>query len=160
MYSAKRRVQLSCYFRIHLIPKWRRPRMVWVELHENEASRATEHKRFYEATTRKWTDILRIQEKVTKTANITLCLYDFEKPRLFFRMNTFTRSRLTKIKVIFIIARSASTVSKSARNHIINLKLALCIVSGEVEYAYCGPSCTAGKSGFCNHSLALMCPLV
>ena len=26
-----------------------------------------------------------------------------------------------------------------------NLKLALCIVSGEVEYAYCGPSCTAGK---------------
>ena len=41
-----------------------------------------------------------------------------------------------------------------------NLKLALCIVSGEVEYAYCGPSCTAGKSGFCNHILALMCPLV
>ena len=37
--------------------------MVWVELHENEASRATEHKRFYEATTGKWTDILRIQEK-------------------------------------------------------------------------------------------------
>ena len=28
---------------IHLIPKWRRPRMVWVELHENEASRATEY---------------------------------------------------------------------------------------------------------------------
>lgn len=37
-----------------------------------------------------------------------------------------------------------------------NLKLALCIVSGEVEYAYCGPSCAAGKSGFCNHILALM----
>ena len=30
--------------------------MVWVEMHENEASRATEHKRFYEATTGKWTD--------------------------------------------------------------------------------------------------------
>ena len=99
-------------------------------------------------------------KKSTKTANITRCLQDFEKPRLFWLMNTFTRSRLTKIKVIFIIARSASTVSKSARNHIINLKLALCIVSGEVEYAYCGPSCTAGKSGFCNHILALMCPLV
>ena len=28
---------------IHLIPKWRRHRMVWVELHENEALRATEH---------------------------------------------------------------------------------------------------------------------
>ena len=37
-----------------------------------------------------------------------------------------------------------------------NLKLALCIVSWEVEYAYCGPSCAAGKSGFCNHILALM----
>ena len=41
-----------------------------------------------------------------------------------------------------------------------NLKLALCIVSGEVECACCGPSCTARKSGFCNHILALMCPLV
>lgn len=37
-----------------------------------------------------------------------------------------------------------------------NLKLALCIVSGDVEYAHCGPSCAAGKSGFCNHILALM----
>ena len=83
---------------------------------------------------REWTDILRIQgKKSTKTANITRCLQDFEKPRLFWLMNTFTRSRLTKIKVIFIIAGSASTVSNSARDHIINLKLALCIVSGEVE---------------------------
>ena len=37
---------------------------------------------------------------------------------LFWLMNTFMRSGLTKIKVIFIIKRSASTVSKSARNHI------------------------------------------
>lgn len=36
------------------------------------------------------------------------------------------------------------------------MKLALCVVSGEVEYAYCGPACAAGKSGFCNHILALM----
>ena len=98
---AERNTWISLDKRIHLIPKWRRPRMVWVEVHENEASRATEHKRFYKATTGKWTDILRIQEKSTKTANVTLCLHDFEKPRLFFRMNTFTRSRLTKIKVIF-----------------------------------------------------------
>ena len=35
-------------------------------------------------------------------------------------------------------------------------KLALCIVSGEVEHAYCGPSCAAGKSGFCNNVLAFM----
>ena len=135
--------------------------MVWVELHENEASRATEHKRFYEATTGKWTEILRIQEKKsTKTANITRCLHDFEKPRLFFRMNTFTRSRLIKIKVIFIIDRAKCFHSFKVREEPHNLKLTLCIVSGEVEYAYCGPSCTAGKSGFCNHILALMCPLV
>ena len=38
------------YSIIHLIPKWRRPRIVWVELHKNEASRATEQKRFLEAT--------------------------------------------------------------------------------------------------------------
>ena len=37
-----------------------------------------------------------------------------------------------------------------------NLKLALCIVSGAVEYTYCGPTSAAGKSGFCNHILALM----
>ena len=37
-----------------------------------------------------------------------------------------------------------------------NLKLDLCVVSGDVKYAYCGPSCVAGKSGFCNHTLALM----
>ena len=56
---------------------------------------------------RKWTDILRIQEKSTKTANITRCLQDFERPRLFWLMNTSTRSRLTKIKVInlFLLSR-------------------------------------------------------
>ena len=36
------------------------------------------------------------------------------------------------------------------------LKLALCVVSGDVTYACCGPACAAGKSGFCNHMLALM----
>ena len=37
-----------------------------------------------------------------------------------------------------------------------NLKLAVSVVSGDVEYAYCGPSRAAGESGFCNHILALM----
>ena len=100
------------------------------------------------------------RKKSTKTANITRCLHDFEKPRLVWLMNTFTRSRLTKIKVIFIIDRAKCFHSFKVREEPHNLKLALCIVSGEVEYAYCGPSCTAGKSGFCNHILALMCPLV
>ena len=36
-----------------------------------------------------------------------------------------------------------------------NLKFAVSVVSGDVEYAYCGPSRAAGRSGFCNHILAL-----
>ena len=32
-----------------------------------------------------------------------------------------------------------------------NLIIALCIISGEVVFENCGPSCGAGKSGFCNH---------
>ncbi|KAJ7375863.1 hypothetical protein OS493_038393 [Desmophyllum pertusum] len=35
-----------------------------------------------------------------------------------------------------------------------NLKVALCIVSGEVKHASC--SCVAGTVGFCNHILALL----
>ena len=35
-----------------------------------------------------------------------------------------------------------------------NLKLAMCIVSGDVVESTC--SCVAGKTGYCNHSLALM----
>ena len=49
--------------------------MVWVKLHENEASRATEHKKFYKATTGKWTDILRIQEKEAPKQRISLVAY-------------------------------------------------------------------------------------
>ena len=145
---------------IHLIPKWRRPRMVWVELHENEASRATEHEILRSNHREMDRHTANSGKKNTKTANITRCLHDFEKPRLLFRMNTFTRSILTKIKVISIIDRAKCFHSFKVRDEPHNLKLALCIVSGEVEYAYCGPSCTAGKSGFCNHILALMCPLV
>ena len=72
-------------------------------------------------------------KRSTKTANITRCLHDFEKPRLFFRLNTFTRSRLTKIKVIFIIDRAKCFHSFKVREESHNLTLAPCIVSGEVE---------------------------
>ena len=64
---------------------------------------------------RKWTDILRIQEKSTKTANITRCLQDFEKPRLFWLMNTFTRSRLTKIKVINLFLISCEVLPQGQK---------------------------------------------
>ena len=68
---------------IHLIPKWRRPMMVWVELHENEASRATEHKRFYEATTGKWPDILRIQGKKHQNSEYHSLPTGLRKAKLF-----------------------------------------------------------------------------
>ena len=51
-------------------------------------------------------------------------------------------------------AKCFHSFKKKERPH--RLKLALCIVSGKVEHAYCGPTCAAGKSGFCNHILALM----
>ena len=38
-----------------------------------------------------------------------------------------------------------------------NLKLAMCFVSGDVVESTC--SCAAGKTGYCNHSLALMLKL-
>ena len=135
--------------------------MVWVELHENEASRTTEHKRFYEATTGKWTDILRIQEKKHQNSKYHSLPKWLRKAKAFLADEYLHEIQTHQDQSYFLLLRkSASTVSKSARNHIINLKLALCIVCGEVEYAYCGPSCTAGKSGFFNHILALMCPLV
>ena len=80
--------------------------MVWVELHENEASRATEHEILRSNHREMDRHTANSGKKSTKIANITRCLHDFEKPRLFFGMNTFTRSRLTNIKVIFIIDRA------------------------------------------------------
>jgi len=38
-----------------------------------------------------------------------------------------------------------------------NLKLAMCTVSGDVVESTC--SCASGKTGYCNHSLALMLEL-
>ena len=53
---------------------------------------------------RKWTDMLRIQEKSTKTANITRCLQDFEKPRLFWVMNT-SRDPDSPRSKLFLLSR-------------------------------------------------------
>ena len=57
--------------------------MVWVELHENEASRATEHKKFYEATTGKWIDILRIQGKKHQNSEYHSLPTGLRKAKLF-----------------------------------------------------------------------------
>ena len=49
----------------------------------------------------------------------------------------------------------ASVLIVSARvKPLHNLKICLCIVTGEVKSASC--SCVAGKVGFCNHVLAFM----
>ena len=134
--------------------------MVWVGLHENEASRATEHKRFYEATTGKWTDILRIQQKKHQNSEYRSLPTGLRKAKAFLADEYLHEIQTHQDQSYFYLYRAKCFHSFKVREEPHNLKLALCIVSEEVEYAYCGPSCTAGKSGFCNHMLALMCPLV
>ena len=132
---------LSTYIDIHLIPKWRRPRMVWVELHENEASRATEHKRFY--------TIGNHREMDRHTANSGK-----KAPKQRISLVAYRTSKSQD----FSFGWTPSRDPDSPRSKLFLLSIAR--IAGEVEYGYCGPSCTAGKSGFCNHILALMCPLV
>ena len=55
-------------------------------------------------------------------------------------------------KYFFFKGKCCHSFRKNDPSH--NLKIALCILSGEVESALC--SCVAGKRGFCNHVLALM----
>ena len=55
---------------------------------------------------------------------------------------------------IFYCTKCFHSFKRNKNPH--NLDLTLCIVSGHVMYANCGPSCAAGKSGFCNHMLASM----
>ena len=64
------------------------------------------------------------EKKSTKKANITRCLQDFEKPRLFWLMNSLTRSRLAKIKASAKCFHSFKVLEEPH-----NLKLASCIVS-------------------------------
>ena len=52
----------------------------------------------------------------------------------------------------FIFAVSAISFRKNDEPH--NLKLAMCLVSGDVVESTC--SCVAGKPGYWNHLLALM----
>lgn len=73
-----------------------------------------------------------------------------------FLANEYLHDIQTQQDQRYFYYRSKCFHSFRVRDEPHNLKLALCIVSGEVEYAYCGPSCAAGKSGFCNHILALM----
>ena len=54
----------------------------------------------------------------------------------------------------FYHAKCFHSFKKNESPH--ELNLALCVVSDDVMYAYCGPTCAAGKSGFCNHILSLM----
>ena len=109
---------------------------------------------------RKRTDILRIQEKSTKTGNITLKLPTGLRIAKAFLADEYLDEIQTHQDQSYSYYRAKCFRSFKVCEEPHNLKLVLCIASWEVEYAYCGPSCTAGKSGFCNHILALMCPLV
>ena len=55
-------------------------------------------------------------------------------------------------RYFFFKSKCCDSFRKNDSPH--TLKIALCIVSGEVKTACC--SCIAGKVGFCNHVLALM----
>ena len=55
-------------------------------------------------------------------------------------------------RYFFFKSKCCDSFRKNDSPH--TLKIALCIVSGEVKSAWC--SCIAGKVGFCNHVLALM----
>lgn len=57
-------------------------------------------------------------------------------------------------RYFFYRAKCFHSFKRNEKPH--ELYLALCIVSGKVVYAHCGPACAAGKSGFCNHIMALM----
>ena len=85
---------------------------------------------------RKWTDILRIQEKNTKTANIT---------RKAFLADEYLHEIQAHQDQSYFSYRAKCFHSFKVREEPHNLKLVLCIVPGEVEYADCGPSCTAEK---------------
>lgn len=55
-------------------------------------------------------------------------------------------------RYFYVKANCCHSFRKNEAPH--SLKLALCVISGEVEYGHC--SCVAGKVGYCNHIVALM----
>ena len=57
-------------------------------------------------------------------------------------------------RYFFYRAKCFHSFKKNESPH--ELKLALCVVSGDVIHANCVPTCVAGKSGVFNHILALM----
>ena len=77
---------------------------------------------------RKWTDILQIEEKSTKTANITRCLQDFRKAKAFLADEYFHEFQSHQDQSYFYY-RTKCFHSSKVREEPHNLKLALCIVS-------------------------------
>ena len=124
-------IEFTRLWKIHLIPKWRRPRMVWVELHENKALRAREHKRFYEATTGKWT-YCEFRKKSTKTTNYHSLPTWLRKAKAFLA-DEYLHEIQTHQDQSYFYYRVKCFHSFKVREEPHNLKLALCIVSGEVE---------------------------
>ena len=105
---------------------------------------------------RKWTDIANLRKKHQNSEYHTLPT-GLRKAKAFLA-DEYLHQIQTHQDQSYFYYRAKYFHSFKVHKEPHNLKLALCIVSGEVEYAYtyCGPSCTAGKSGFCNHILALM----
>jgi hypothetical protein len=86
---------------------------------------------------------------------ITRCLQGLMKAKAYLQDEYLHDIRTTyDQRYFFYHAKCFHGFKKNESPH--ELKLALCVVSGDVIHAYCGPTCAAGKSGFCNHILALM----
>ena len=104
---------------------------------------------------RKWTDILRILEKKHQNSEYHSLPTGLQKLKAFLA-DEYLHEIQTHQDQSYFYYRAKCFHSFKVHEEPHNLKLALSIISGEVEYAYYGPSCAAGKSGFCIHILALM----
>lgn len=105
----------------------------------------------------RWTDILECLGSILVAINMHIILFPLvlRRPRLTLKMNTYMIFKWTMTSSAFTFVPNVFYRFKRNKSpH--NLIIALCIISGEVVFANCGPSCGARKSGFCKHNLALM----
>ena len=103
-------------------------------------------------TRERWTDILKSLGILSVGINMHIILFPHALKRLkpTLRTNIYTIFTQTLTSSTFII------IAKKRNESPHNLIIALCLISGEIVYVNFSPSCAAGKSGFCNHVLALM----
>lgn len=100
-----------------------------------------------------------MNEHITKTGKRIAGKENHSVPTNLLRAKTFLDNEylediqcIDDEKYFYFKAKCCHSYSKNLPPH--TLKLALCIISGEIKLSTC--SCTAGTVGFCNHILGLM----